>query len=83
MLFVEAIKWLLLLDLLLVRRKDTLLVELIMCLSLLSLLLVRRKILRLYWLTPSLLSTVNVFCNSQASQSRDAKSCVSQGRLRY
>ena len=82
MLFVEAIKWLLLLGLLLVRRKDTLLIELIICLSLLSLLLVRRKILRLYWLTPSLLSTVNVFYNSQASQSRDAKSCVSQARVR-
>ena len=41
MLFVEAIKWLLLLDLLLVRRKDTLLIELIMCLSLVCLLLLK------------------------------------------
>ena len=54
MLFVEAIKWLLLLGLLLVRRKDRLLIEAIICLILLSLLLVRRKILRLYWLAPSL-----------------------------
>ena len=83
MLFVEAIKWLLLLGLLLVRRKDTLLIEVIICLSLLGLLHGRRKILRLYRLTPLLLSTVNVFCNSLAIQSRDAKSCVSQGRLRY
>ena len=58
-------------------------VETIMCLILLRLLLVRRKILRLYRLTPSLLSTVNVFCNSLAIQSRDAKSCVSQARMRY
>ena len=63
--------------------KDALLVEVIMWLSLLGLLHVRRKILRLYRLAPSLLSTVNVFYNSQASQSRDAKFCVSQGRMRY
>ena len=82
-LFVEAIMCLSLLRLLLVRREDALLVEVIICMSLLSLLLVRRKILRLYRLTPSLLSTVNVFCNSLAIQSRDAKSCVSQARMRY
>ena len=80
-LLVEAIICLILLRLLLVRREDALLVEVIICLSLLSLLHGRRKILRLYRLTPSLLSTVNVFYNSQASQSRDAKFCVSQGRL--
>ena len=33
-------------------------------------------------LTPSLLSTVNVFCDSQSNQSRDAKFCVSQARMR-
>ena len=82
-LLVEAIICLILLRLLFVRREDALLVEGIMCLILLSLLLVRRKILRLYRLTPSLLSTVNVFCNSLAIQSRDAKSCVSQARMRY
>ena len=38
--------------------------------------------MRLYWLTPSLLSTVNVFCDSQSNQSRDAKFCVSQARMR-
>ena len=81
-LLVEAIICLILLRLLLVGREDALLVEAIICLSLLSLLHGRRKILRLYRLTPSLLSTVNVFYNSQASQSRDAKSCVSQARIR-
>ena len=34
------------------------------------------------WLTPSLLSIVNVFCDSQSNQSRDAKFCVSQARIR-
>ena len=80
---IEAIICLSLLRVLHGRREVALLVEAIMCLSLVSLLLVRRKILRLYRLTPSLLSTVNVFCNSLAIQSRDAKSCVSQARMRY
>ena len=34
------------------------------------------------WLTPSLLSIVNVFCDSQSNQSIDAKFCVSQARMR-
>ena len=80
---VETIIFLSLLRVLHGRREVALLVEAIMCLSLVSLLLGRRKILRLYRLTPSLLSTVNVFCNSQAIKSRDAKSCVSQARIRY
>ena len=80
---VETIIFLSLLCVLHGRRKGALLIEAIICLSLLSLLHGRRNILRLYRLTPSLLSTVNVFCNSLAIQSRDAKSCVSQARMRY
>ena len=82
-LLVETIIFLSLLRVLHGRREVALLVEAIKCLSLLSLLLGRCKILRLYRLTPSLISTVNVFCNSQAIKSRDAKSCVSQARIRY
>ena|GEM_PF-1999418 len=42
-------------------------------------LLVRRKILRLYWLARCGLRVRNVGWNLCRRESRDAKSCVSQG----